>query len=152
NKALHFERVALPVPVALHRAGTPGGFNIDIPEDHPPVDADRGNVGDVDRVLAAADQARRVMDDGGRRDLDLRGKEVVSGTQSAGAEDVPRRERLSLSPDDYDQDEDDRQNRHRGDNPGRVEVELICHVSAVRLARAAFARPPWGDPGLAAGR
>src|SRR5262245_27868600 len=124
NKALHVQRVAFPVAVTLHGAGAARRFNIDIAEDHPGIDPDRRNVGDMDRMLALADEAGRVMDDGGRRDLNLRGKQVVSRTESAGAEDVPWRERPSLSPNDHDQDDDDRQNRHRGDEPWRLEVEL----------------------------
>jgi len=65
------------------------------------------------------------MDNRRRRDLDLRGKEMVSRTQATRAEDMPWRERSSLSPDNGNQDDDDRQNRGPGDEPGRLEVELI---------------------------
>src|SRR5262245_4164567 len=125
NKALHFQRVAFPVAVTLHGAGAARRFNIDIAEDHPRIDPDRRNVGDMDRVLALADEAGGVLDNGGRRDLNLRGKQVVSRTESTGAKDVARRERPAFSPDDRNQDSDYGDEHNRRDDPGRVEVELI---------------------------
>ena len=92
-------------------------------------------MGDMDRVLTSADEAGRVMDNGGRRDLNLRGKQVVSRTESTGAKDMARRERLAFFPDDRNQDRDDGDEHKRRDDPGRVEVELIHKRFGPRSAR-----------------
>ena len=85
----------------------------------------------MDRVLAAPDEARRVLDDGRRRDLDLRRKEMVSGAQAAGSKDVSWRERTSFSPDEHHPDNDDGDDGKCRDDPGRLEVELIHEDVAV---------------------
>jgi hypothetical protein len=63
------------------------------------------------------------MDDGGRGDLNLGGKEVIAGAESARAEDAARREWPPLSPHDEQQQYDDDRD-YGGDHPGRVKVEL----------------------------
>src|SRR5262245_10734738 len=86
----------------------------------------------MDRMLAAADEARRVMDDGSGGDLDLSGEEGVTRTQATGSEKMPMGARSAFSPDDHNQEDNDRQNGHRGYEPGRLEIDLICHLSEAR--------------------
>ena len=82
---------------------------------------------DVDRMLRAPEPARRVVDDGRGRDLDLRGEEVIARTQAAGSEDMPGSERAAPSPDEDKHGRDDRHDDERRDCPGRLKAELIRH-------------------------
>ena len=68
-------------------------------------------------MFAAAEPVRRVMDDGGRRDLHLRRKEAVAGAQAARPEDMARYKRPSFSPDDEEQDDGDRDGEQGRDHP-----------------------------------
>lgn len=103
--------------VTLYGAGTPGRLNIDIAEHEAGIDPNRGDVGDMDGMLAAAEPVRRVVDDGGWRDLHLGRKQPVAGTQAARAEDMACRERPSFSPDDEEQPNRDCRDDQRRDHP-----------------------------------
>ena len=70
----------------------------------------------MDGVLAASEPVRGVVNDGGRRDLDLGWKQTVAGAQPARAEDMPRRERASSSPDDKEQGNRDCRDNDRRDD------------------------------------
>src|SRR5437870_6841206 len=101
--------------VTLDRTCASRRLNIDIAEDNTGIDPHRGDVGDMDGVLAASEPMRRVMNDGRRRDLHLRREQVVSGTQAAGAEDISCREGPSFSPEDDEQDDGNCCGDKRGD-------------------------------------
>jgi len=89
DKALHFKRIALPVAMALDGTRAAGSLDIDIAEQHSGIHTHRGDVRDMDRMLGSANPTRCVMNDGGRRDLHLGGKQTVPGTQPTGAENMP---------------------------------------------------------------
>ena len=125
NKTLHFQGIPLAVAVTFHRARTTGRLNIDITEDNAGIDAHRGDVGNMDGMFAPAEQLRPVLNDGTGRDLDLSGKEVIAGAETARPEDVTGRERTPFSPDDKRNDQDDRDNGERCNKPGRLKVELF---------------------------
>src|SRR5262249_62205003 len=86
-------------------------------------------------MLASANPARSVMDDGGRRDLHLGWKQAIPRAQAAGAKDMTGRKGTPLPPDDHHQDEDDDDDADCGEHPGRLEVQLIHKPSRARLAR-----------------
>lgn len=109
--------------VAFHRAGAPGRLNIDIAEDDTCIDPDRGHVGNMDGVLVPAEPVRRVMNDRGGRDLDLRWEQMVAGAEAAGPKHVTGRERPPFSPDDECEHERGRRDE-RCNSPRRLKVEL----------------------------
>lgn len=125
NKTLHFQGIPLAVAVTFHGARTTGRLNIDITEDNAGIDPYRGDVGNMDGMFAPAEQLRAVLNEGAGRDLDLGGKDVIAGTETARPEDVPGRERTPFSPDHKSKDEDDRDDGERCNKPGRLKVELF---------------------------
>ena len=111
--------------VTLYRTGTARRLNIDIAEHDAGIDPHRGDVGDMDGMLAAAEPVRRVMDDGGWGDLDLRRKQVVPRAQAARAEDMARREWPSFAPDDEEEQDRDSRDNQRRDHRRGLKVELL---------------------------
>ncbi len=81
-------------------------------------------MGDVDRMFGPAEPVRRVVNDGGRGDLDLGGEQVIARTETAGAENVAGREGAAFAPDNQQQDRRKRDDGERGNKPGRLKIDL----------------------------
>ena len=58
----------------------------------------RRHVGEVNCLFVAADPPRRVLDDGARRNRDLRGKEPIPSAETAGHKDIAGRKGAALLP------------------------------------------------------
>ena len=109
--------------MTLHGARTTRRLNIDIAEDNARFDPHRGHVSNMNGMLDSTEPVRPVLNNRGRRDLDLRWKQMIAGAEAARPKYVTDGERAPFSPDDESQDRHDRCCGERGNKPRRLKVE-----------------------------
>ena len=113
------------------------GLDEDVREHEVRVDANRGDVREVDRLLALAHPLGGVVHDAVRRDQDLGGKEAVAAAEAAGAEHVALRRSAAPSVDPEADERHDQQDGRR--RPQAASARWSCRVlSALRRLDASI--------------
>jgi hypothetical protein len=133
--------------VAADRTGAAGAFNHDVREEQVAIDHHRRHVRQVHRLLATAEQLRRVVYDARRRHRYLRREHQVAAAESARAEDVRTRQPPALVPEESQHDDYeagghcDPQRGAAGIERNFIHVRLDCGCRGGRLTFAPEA--PW---------
>src|SRR5205814_1642009 len=124
DERFHAVRVPFVVAVADNGVAPAAGLDEHIGEQHAGFDLHRRDVRHMYRLFTPSNPAGRVLHDAGRRDENLRRKQVIARTPAARAKNLAVRERTTFAP---HPEPDDQQRRNRCSDRPIEPILLASH-------------------------